>query len=108
MKSFVTESELLDAYEAARRLEVALLQTRIERLSAIIREHGLSLPSDDPLLGVSDGEHLEASRAVVIAAYDLLENAGTLTAALEELRGLVGSGMELVGGERWRTADRSQ
>jgi len=79
----------------AHRMEVLLLQTRIERMGALLREHGIPLPSEDPRLGVSDGEHLMACTKVVSAAYDLLER-------LEELRAIVGSGMEFVGAEPWR------
>lgn len=89
------ERDVLIAMSEAHRLEVALLQTRIERLHALAREHDIPIPADDPLLGVSDGEHLIACRAVVTAAYALLER-------LDELREMVGSGMELIGGESWR------
>ena len=82
------------AASEAHRLETLLLATRIERLSALLREHGIRLPDEDPRLGISDGEHLLACRQVVRAAYELLDR-------LEELRAIVGSGMELVGKERW-------
>lgn len=84
-----TEAEQVMALAAAHRVEVALLQTRIERLHAVLREHGIPPPDDDPRLGASDGEHLEASRAVVSAAYSLLDR-------LEELHAMVGSGVELL------------
>lgn len=90
----VSEAEAVFALAEAHRLEVSLLQIRIERLTAVLREHDIPIPGDDPLLGASDGEHLEACRAVVRGAYELLP-------ALETLRALVGSGMELVDGERW-------
>ena len=79
----------------AHHLEVVLLQQRVERLHAVLREHGIPLPEEDPRLGASDGDHLRACRDVVIAAYELLER-------LEDLKSLVGSGMELMGGEPWR------
>lgn len=87
----------LAAISAAHHLETSLLQTRIERLTALLREHGIPLPEEDPRLGASDGEHLLACRNTVIAAYDLLLR-------LEELRSIVGSGMEFVGQERWRSS----
>jgi len=93
---------VLAAAAGVHHLEVRLLQTRIERLSAIVREHGLSLPAGDSLLGVSDGEHLAACRRVVVAAYDLLGACGELEAALADLRQLVGSGMELLEDRSWR------
>lgn len=99
----MNEADLHAAAADAHRLEVVLLLTRIERLTALIREHGIPLPTaDDPLLGVSDSEHLAASRRVVTAAYDVLERASELEAALDDLRSMIGSGMELVGGGRWR------
>lgn len=85
----------LAALSAAHHLETSLLQARIEILTALAREHDIPIPGDDPLLGASDGEHLIACRNVVTAAYDLLER-------LDELKAIVGSGMELVGGEPWR------
>jgi len=102
VKTHTTEAEVVEALAAAHHLETANLSTRIARLTAICREHGIPMPSDDPLLGASDGEHLAASRRVVIAAYDLLVQMDEFTAALAELRTMVGSGMELVGGEPWR------
>lgn len=69
--------------------------TRVERLTALLREHGVPTPDDDPLLGASDGAHLAACRDVVTCAYDLLF-------ALERLRDLVGAGMELVRDDVWR------
>jgi hypothetical protein len=84
----------LIALSEAHRLEVSLLQTRIERLTAVLREHGLPIPGDDPRLGLSDGEHLLACREVVIAAYTLLER-------LDDLKLLVGSGMELLDEKGW-------
>lgn len=86
----------------AHRLEGALLSTRIERLTALLREHGVPLPEEDPRLGMSDGEHLVASMRVVTAAYELLEKVDDFEQALIQLRQLVGSGMELVGKEKWR------
>jgi hypothetical protein len=77
------------ALQEAHRLEVELLQIQIERLRSALREHGIPLPAEDPLLGASDGEHLAACQAVVSTAYDLLER-------LEELRQMVGSGHELL------------
>jgi len=85
----------LVAMSEAHRLEIVLLQTRIERLHALLREHGINPPDEDPLLGASDGEHLAACREVVTTAYALLER-------LDELKAMVGSGMELVGGESWK------
>ena len=90
-----TSLELLQAISDAHRLETSLLSMRLERLTALLREHGIALPEEDPLLGISDGEHLMACRRVVDAAYDLLER-------LEDLKRIVGSGMELVGKEKWR------
>lgn len=92
---FASELEVREAAALAHRLEVSLLMSRVERLTALLREHGIPLPGEDVRLGASDGEHLEACRTVVVAAYELL-------ARLEELRAMVGAGMELVGGERWR------
>lgn len=102
VETFVREADLATAYQAAHRLEAAMLQTRIERLTALVREHGLPVPQEDPRLGASDGEHLARCRTVVLAAYRLLEAADELERALNELRATVGSGMELVRGERWR------
>lgn len=90
-----TSDEVFLAMSEAHRLEVALLATRIERLTALLREHDVPVPEEDPRLGISDGEHLIACRLVVVAAYELLER-------LEDLKRIVGSGMELVGKERWR------
>ena len=104
MRSYVTEEELAEALQAAQRLEVSLLLTKIERLNAVVREHGIPLPGDDPRLGASDGDHLAACRQVVTTAYDLLEAAKSFEVALAELRTLVGSGMELVGGAPWKPA----
>ena len=89
------ELDLLTAASVAHRLEANELQGRIERLVALLREHGIALPEEDPRLGASDGEHLEACRTVVVKAYELLE-------ALDALRAMVGSGMELIGGDEWR------
>lgn len=100
--TFVREAELASAYAQAQRLEVGLLQARCERLTALVREHGLPIPGDDPRLGASDGDHLAACRRVVVAAYELLEHMRELDEALTELRRMVGSGMELVGGDPWR------
>jgi hypothetical protein len=77
------------ALAEAWHVERLLLESRIERLRAIIREHGIPLPEEDPLLGASDGEHLEQCRAVVTAAYALLTE-------LDSLREMVGSGVELL------------
>lgn len=96
------EAALALAADQAHHLERVLLTTRIERLCAVIREHGIPLPEEDPRLGASDGEHLAASRRVVTAAYGLLEGIEEFERALAELRSLVGSGMELVGKESWR------
>lgn len=85
----LSESAQVMALAEAHLIEVALLQTRIERLHALLREHGIVPPREDPLLGASDGEHLEACQAVVSAAYELL-------ARLDELREMVGSGAELL------------
>lgn len=102
MKTHATEAEVVEAMAAAHHLETVMLSTRIERLIAVVREHGIPLPGEDPMLGASDGEHLAASRRVVIAAYDLLVQADELESALADLRTMVGSGMELVKGEAWR------
>lgn len=99
---FKASAELAAALDSAKRFDDHLLQQRIERLTAIIREHGLPLPEEDPHLGASDGDHLDACKKVVTAAYDLLEASETLERALAELRALVGSGMEFVGSESWR------
>ena len=85
----------------AHRLESTLLLSRIERLTAVIREHGIPLPGEDPMLGASDGDHLAACRTVVTTAYDFLEASRAFEQALRELRSLVGSGMELIGGAPW-------
>ncbi len=90
MATYSVEHALTEAH----RLEVSLLQVQIERLRAILREHGIPLPEEDPMLGASDGEHLEACKAVVRGAYELLPH-------LEELRRIVGSGMELLEDKRW-------
>lgn len=96
MSAFVTESELAAAIAVVHRVEAGLLQTRLERLTALLREHGIPLPDEDPRLGASDGEHLAACRRVVVAAYALLEQADELEEALAALRTLVGSGSELL------------
>lgn len=90
-----TMGELFWAILDAQRLETSLLADRIERLTALLHEHGVPVPEDDPSLGASGAEHLLACRNVVAAAYDLLER-------LEELKAIVGSGMEFVRQERWR------
>lgn len=100
---FVTEAEVAEAAAMAHHLERTLLLARIERLTALVREHGLALPPDDTRLGVSDGEHLAACRLLVTTAYEMLEAIQNFDTALHELRALVGSGMELVGGESWAT-----
>jgi hypothetical protein len=79
----------LQALVAVHRLEVQLLQVQIERLRALLREHDIPLPQEDARLGASDGEHLEACKAVVRGAYELLPH-------LEALREMVGSGVELL------------
>lgn len=82
----------------AHRLETTLLQVRVERLTAVLREHGLPIPGDDPRLGASDGEHLEQCRQVVNAAYELLTQ-------LRTLERMVGSGMEFVKDDQsWRAS----
>lgn len=96
MSTFTSEAQLAEALSAVYRVENQLLMSRVERLSALVREHGIPLPGDDPRLGASDGEHLAACRRVVVAAYALLEQADELEAALAELKSLVGSGMEFV------------
>ena len=102
MSTFTTEAQLAEALSASYRLENTMLQTRIERLTAIISEHGIPLPGDDPRLGASDGDHLAACRRVVIAAYDLLEQTNELESALTDLKTMVGSGMEFVNQKTWR------
>lgn len=82
-------SDLQQGLAEAFVLERRLLQARISLLEALCAEHGIPLPESDPALGAAGREHLEASKAVVHAAYDLLER-------LEELKGIVGSGMELL------------
>lgn len=82
-------------------LEKRLLMTRIERLTALLREHGLPLPEEDPRLGASDGQHLVACRNVVKSAYDLLSAISAFETSLDVLRAEVGSGVELLG-ESWR------
>lgn len=94
-KTFAREVEVWEAMAQAHALDKALLLTRLERLTALLQEHGVPLPEEDPALGASDGQHLEACRLVVTKAYELLE-------ALEDLKALVGSGMELVEKEIWR------
>lgn len=101
-RAYSTEAEIAEAVELAHHLERSLLMARIERLTAVLREHGLSVPGTDERLGAADGEHLEACRQVVVAAYALLEQITAFEQALTELRRMVGSGMELVGGEPWR------
>jgi len=93
---FVTETELAEAVSRARRVNSALLQVKIERMTALLREHGIPLPSEDPRLGASDGEHLARCRAVVTSAYELLEKIDQFDRSLDELRETVGSGVELL------------
>lgn len=90
------------ALAQAYKLDVLELETKIERLKAVLREHDITMPGNDPLLGASDGEHLMACRTLVVKAYEMLEKMDEFEQALSELRSLVGSGMELVGGESWR------
>jgi hypothetical protein len=73
---------------AAFKLEQRSQQDRLEQLMALLAEHGIPLPPEDSLLGASGQEHYQACRAVVVAAYELIER-------LEELREIVGSGHEL-------------
>lgn len=100
--AYNTEAQIAQAQAQAHRLDTLMLQTRIERLTAVIREHGLPLPGEDERLGASDGDHLAACRQVVSSAYQLLEHAATLEQALTDLRRMVGSGMELVGHHDWQ------
>lgn len=95
--SYASDAEIAFAAAMAHRLETSLLSARLERMVALLREHGIEPPRDDPRVDAGDHDHLIACRAVVLAAYELLER-------LEELRGIVGTGMELVGGQRWREA----
>ena len=83
------ELSVLEASALAHRLDVRELTHRVERLTSVLKEHGIPMPEDDPRLGASDGEHLEACRKVVTKAYELLE-------ALDDLRVMVGSGVELL------------
>jgi hypothetical protein len=53
----------------AWHLERVELQSRIAHLESVLREYGINSPGTDPLLGASDGEHLEACKAVVRGAY---------------------------------------
>lgn len=85
----LTESEQVLALASAHRIEVWRLQQRIELLHAVLREHGIEPPQEDPRLGASDGEHYAVCVDVVQAAYTLLEH-------LDELREMVGSGAELL------------
>jgi hypothetical protein len=96
----ITEAELFAAVEQARDLEATLLQTQIERLTAVIKEHGLPVPGEDARLGASGLEHLAACQLVVTKAYELFD-------ALEALKLIVGSGMELLRTESWRVPDAS-
>lgn len=82
------------AVATAHRLEISLLQARVDGLAARLREHGVTVPAEDQLLGASGVEHLEQCKRVVLAAYGLLRE-------VEELRRLVGSGVELLE-ESWR------
>lgn len=66
-----------------------LMAARVSQLEELLRENGVQLPSPDGAV-----EHYETCRAVVLAAYELLER-------LEELHKLVGSGMELLR-DSWR------
>lgn len=91
MTEVVAELAMLEAWH----LERTQLLARIARLEAVLREHGLPGPAEDPRLGPSDHEHLEACRAVVRGAYELLPH-------VEELRRIVGSGIELLGQESWK------
>src|SRR5262245_65001130 len=97
----VSHFDHMVAVDAAHRIEVAELQTRIERLTAILREHGIPLPIDDPRLGASDGEHLRQCRDVVTTAYALMEQITAFEDALTDLRRMVGSGVEMLG-DTWR------
>ena len=94
-KAWTSEPELVQAVAAAYALEHTLLSARCERLVALLREHEIPLPDDDPRLGGSGGEHLERCRLVVIKAYELLGKADELEHALGELRRVVGSGVEM-------------
>jgi hypothetical protein len=100
--TFVREADLAATFAIAHRLDTMLLQGRVERLTALVREHGIPLPDEDPRLGASDGEHLARCRAVVDTAYRLLEATEAFERALGELRATVGSGIELLRDERWR------
>jgi len=103
--TFLSELELLMAFQDAHQLENRLLSTRIERLVTQMREHGIPLPEEDPRLAMSDAEHLMACRKVVTTAYELLECAGRFAVAMDELRRFIGSGMEFVGQKNWRTGE---
>ena len=73
---------------AAFKLEMRLQQSYIEQLHALLREHGIPLPAEDSRLGASGAEHLEQCKAVVTAAYELVQE-------LERLKAMIGSGHEL-------------
>ena len=92
---FARELEVQEAAAMAHRLEVSLLMSRVERLTALLREHGIPLPGEDGRLGASDGEHLEACRRVVMSAYELV-------GALGVLEQMIGSGRELLEVEPWK------
>lgn len=77
-----------------QRIELRELQGRVEILTALVAEHGIQTPADDPRLGASGAEHLAQCRRVVRLAYELLME-------LEALREMVGSGMELLE-DSWR------
>jgi hypothetical protein len=97
------ETAVAEAAALAHHLEKSLLLTRIQRLTDLLKEHNIEVAQDDPLLGASDIEHLKQCRSVVIHAYDLLQSIKDFETALRDLRTTVGSGMELVGGNSWRT-----
>ena len=84
------------AIAAAHRLETRQLLTRMERMAALLEEHGIPLPSEDRALGASSLEHAAATRAVVLTAYDLLASMDAFDHALGRLREIVGSGTEML------------
>lgn len=94
MKPYVSDAEVALAAALAHKLETALLMSRLERMVALLREHGIEPPADDPRVDAQEHDHLIACRDVVIAAYELLER-------LEELRRMIGSAMEFVGQPSW-------
>lgn len=83
----------LSGIHHAHKLDVFTLKSRIKRLEDELIARNIPLPT--PPIDRSGEAHYEKCREIVNIAYDLLER-------MEELRQIIGSGVELLQTEAWR------